>query len=52
MCQQGEDESSYLVYSRRLELRAKYNLHLSGEEPLTDEQLSEMAAEMMILLGD
>jgi hypothetical protein len=49
MCQAYEGERQYMVTQELREIRETWNKHISGEKPLTDEQVKELAIRKLML---
>ena len=49
MCQAYEGERSYSVAKELREIREIWEKHKSGEKPLTDEQIRELAVRKLML---
>lgn len=49
MCQAYEGESRYVRSSELRQIREAWEKHKSGEAPLTDEQLKELAIRKLML---
>jgi dissimilatory sulfite reductase (desulfoviridin) alpha/beta subunit len=49
MCQQHEGESRYLRSHELREIRDAWEKHKSGEKPLTNEQILELAVRKIML---
>jgi len=49
MCQKYEGERSYMVGAELREIKEKWRKHESGEAPLTDEEITQLAVRKLIL---
>ncbi len=49
MCQQFEGESRYVRSQELREIREAWEAHKSGEKPLSDEQVRELAVRKIML---
>lgn len=49
MCQAYEGERSYMVSREQREIREAWEKHQSGEKPLTEEQIKELAIRKLML---
>ncbi len=49
MCQVYEAEKEYVVRGELAEIRRKWEKHQSGEEPLTDDEIQELAVRKFML---
>ena len=49
MCQQFEHESQFVARGEMREIRERYEKHTSGEAPLTDAEVQDLAVRMLML---
>lgn len=49
MCQHYEGESRYVARSEMSDIRERYARHESGEAPLTDAEIKDLAVRMLML---
>ena len=50
MCQAYEGEARYVAGGEKREIMDKWNKHESGEAPLTDDEIKELAIRKMMLM--
>ena len=51
MCQAYEGEHNYVVASELREIQIAWELHKSGEKPLSEEELKDLAVRKLMLLN-
>lgn len=49
MCQQFDGESRYVTRSEMADIRERYVRHESGQAPLTDSEIKDLAIRMLML---
>lgn len=49
MCQAYEGERNYMIWRERQEIKQKYEDHESGKKRLTDEELTKLVIQKLML---
>lgn len=52
MCQAYEGEANLVRWMELAEIKSRYQDHVSGENPLTDDELEDLAIQKLMLLDN